>query len=380
MTTILSSAPSVDGFCDARFAHVEAAFQDNFAHRGELGAAVAIYHQDALVVDLWGGTRDAATGAHWQADTIILMMSVAKGISAACLAMVVDRGLIALDQPVARYWPEFGAKGKGAITVRQALGHLAGIPVTDLAQPGDIYHWDRMVRAIAGQKPLWKAGETQVYHSSTLGFIAGELVRRVTGRTLGTFLREEVCEPNGFDYFIGLKEAEQARCATVVPSQDNIVNAAKREPVDSIAYRMWQSVPVEEDYNSAPWRGMEIPSVNGHGTARAVAGIYNALIGGRLVSQATLADFLIEQKPHSAGTEQSRVRMAAGFMLNSPPHRPMGPNLSTFGHSGAGGSQAFADPIAGLSLCWSTNKMHNGTDIGPRATAILDAAYKSLTD
>ncbi len=185
----------IEGEHAARFEPVAQAFRENFATNAELGAAVAIYHRNELVVDLWGGVRDAASRSPWQRETITCMMSVAKGVSMTCLAMAADRGLIALDRPVADYWPEFAAQGKGETTVRQALGHLAGIPVTDLAEPGDIYDWEKMVKAVAGQKPLWPVGEVQVYHSSTLGFIAGELLRRVTGKTLGTFLAEEICSP-----------------------------------------------------------------------------------------------------------------------------------------------------------------------------------------
>ncbi|SEQ48990.1 CubicO group peptidase, beta-lactamase class C family [Devosia sp. YR412] len=375
------TVPQIGGHADPRFDAVAKAFRENFTQRDELGGAVAIYYRNALVVDLWGGIADKQRGAPWRADTLTLMMSVAKGVSAICVAMLVDRGQLTLDAPVSTYWPEFAADGKGEITVRQALGHLAGIPVTDLAAPGDIYHWDRMIAAIANQKPLWPVGEKQVYHSSTLGFIAGELVRRLTGKTIGTFLQDEICGPRGLDYFIGMNEAQQARCSTIVASANNVVNAAKREPKDSIAYRMWQAVPVEEDYNSALWRGEELPSVNGHGTARAVAGIYNAMIGPEpLVSAPTQAQFLTEQKARTTDSEGARLRMAVGFMLNSPPHRPMGPNLASFGHSGAGGSQAFADPVSQLSLCWTTNKMHDGNDIGPRAAAIIEAAYASISD
>lgn len=374
----------IEGHSAARFSPVAEAFRENFRSHGELGSAVAIYHRNELVVDLWGGTRDAASGAPWRQDTMACMMSVAKGVSMACVAMLAAQRLIDLDQPVAALWPEFAAGGKGAVTVRQALGHLAGIPVTDLAHPGDIYDWDAMTAAVAGQTPLWPAGEVQVYHSSTLGFIAGELVRRVTGKRLGAFLREYITGPIDADYFIGLAEEQLARCATMVPSADNIVNAAKREPRDSIAYRMWQAVPADEDYNSRLWRTSEIPSVNGHGTARGVAAIYNQLAAGvragaeALVPPPVLAEFLREQRASKPAPEGSRLRMAVGLMLNSPPHRAMGPNMETFGHSGAGGSQSFADPVAELSFCYTTNRMHNGTDTGQRATSLIEAAYRSL--
>ena len=267
--------------------------------------------------------------------------------------------------------------------MRQALGHLACIPALDGAREGEIYDWDAMVARIAGQSPLWPVGSRQVYHSATLGFMAGELVRRISGQTIGTFLRREITEKLDADFFIGLNPQEQRRCATMVASPGNTVNAGKRAPPDSLEARMWKPLPLEEDYNSALWRGREIPSVNGQGTARGVAKIYAALAdgsrfpGAAMPDAATLAPFLVEQKPDPIPPEGLRLRMAVGFMLNSPPGRSMGPHLETFGHTGAGGSQAFCDPVARIGFCYTTNKMHDGLDTGIRATSLIDALYTS---
>lgn len=379
MTARLSPAPGISGTCAPGFEPVRDAFAANFTERGEVGSAFAVYHRGRLVVDLWGGVRDATTGAPWEQDTLCLMMSVAKGVSAACLALAVDRGRLSLDAPVARYWPGFAAEGKADITVRQVMGHLAGIPVTDHAEPGDIYHPARMKAAIERQAPLWPVGTRQIYHSSTLGTIVSSLLEGATGSSVGTFLRTEIAGPLGADYHIGLSQDQIARCATVIGSANNVVNRAKRMPADTIEARIWKSLPATEDYNSDLWRRNEIPSVNGHGTARGVACIYDALLHrtGRpgLVSTATLAEFLTPQLPDPLPDEGQRLRMGLGFMLSSPPHRPMGPNLEAFGHSGAGGSQAFADPVADLSLCFTTNRMHDGDDMCPRTTALMDATY-----
>lgn len=374
----------VHGHVATGFEPVAEAFDRNLRDNGELGAAVAIYHKNKLVADLWGGLSDAQTGEPWSRDTIVMMMSVSKGIVATCMAMLVDRGDLELEKTVAQYWPEFAAAGKQNVTVRQALSHLACIPVTDHARPGDVYNWDRMVEAIALQGPLWPVATVQEYHSSTLGFIAGELLRRTTGETVGSFVRKNIQEPLEADFFFGLSQEEQRRCAKIVPSRNNVLNAAKLQPTDSIAYRMWQSIPVEEDYNSIQWRTNEIPSVNGHGSARAVASIYNCLSAGvkagaaPLVSAGVLEQFVTEQRPTDQNAPPGRLRMGVGFMLNTPPHRAIGPNMSAFGHSGTGGSQGFADPEAELSLCYATNKLHDGTDTGIRATSIIDSAYASL--
>ena len=371
----------VRGHCDPRFQPVLDAFRANFTAHGELGGAVAIYYSGEPVVDLWGGVRDQASGAPWQEDTIACMMSVSKGIAMICVAMLAARKQIALEQPMARYWPEFAQAGKERVTVREALGHLACIPTIDGAREGDYYDWSTMTAGIAAQRPLWPVGSRQFYHSATLGFMAGELVRRITGETIGTFLRREICTPLGADFFFGLTPEEQRRCATMGPSRGNSVNAAKHAPADTLEARMWKPLPADEDFNSEPWRAREIPSVNGQGTARAVARIYSALAGGgrfagiALPDAATLAPFLVEQKPDPIPSEGLRLRMAVGFMLNSPPGRSMGPNLATFGHSGAGGSQGFCDPVARIGFCYTTNKMQDGLETGIRATSLIDALY-----
>lgn len=372
----------VQGHCDPRFQPVLDAFRANFSGHGELGGAVAVYYAGEPVVDLWGGIRDAASGAAWERDTIACMMSVSKGIAMICVAMLAARGQIRLEERMAQYWPEFGQSGKELVTVRQALGHLAGIPVIDGAREGDFYDWRTMVDGIALQRPLWPVGSRQIYHSATLGFMAGELVRRVSSETIGTFLRREICDKLGADFFFGLTSEEQRRCATMVPSPGNTVNAGKRAPAGSLEARMWAPLPADEDFNSARWRGCEIPSVNGQGTARGVAKIYAALAGGdhfaglAMPDAATLAQFLAEQRPEPLPPEGLRLRMAVGFMLNSPPARSMGPNLATFGHSGAGGSQGFCDPVAKIGFCYTTNKMQDGLETGIRASSLIDALYR----
>lgn len=378
-------AVEIHGSSEPRFAAVREAFARNFANGQEQGAALAVYHRGRLVIDLWGGWRDAAGRQPWQSDTMACMMSVAKGVTTLCMGILHERGLLDLDARVTQYWPEFGQAGKEAVTVRQALGHLAGIPVLDNAQEGDFYDWQKMIRAIERQAPLWPPGTNQVYHSSTLGHIAGEILRRITGKSLGRFLRDEVSAKIGADYFIGLTPAEQARCAEMIPSPRNVVTAAKLGDQTTIAGRMWRPLPRDEDFNSTAWRASEIPSVNGHGTAKGVARIYGAVSHGgsidgqRVIDAAALAPFL--EVPGKAGKSEGSgltLRMGLGFMLNSPPHRNMGRSLRAFGHSGAGGAQSFADPDNAVGFCYSPNRMHDGTDMDPRANALIEATYAAL--
>jgi CubicO group peptidase (beta-lactamase class C family) len=374
----------VNGHCDERFLPVREAFIRNFRENGEVGAAVSVTLHGRPVVDLWGGIRDVATSAPWEADTMVCMMSVAKGVGTVALAMAYDRGLVDLDAPVAKYWPAFAAAGKEAVTVREACSHLAGVPVADAAPDGSIYDYEVMTAAIAAQAPLWPPGDMQVYHSATIGHIIGAIVEGATGVRLSRFLREQVAGPLGADYFIGLTPAEEARCATMIPSSNNLVSASKRAAPGSVEYRAFRPMPADEDFNSHLWRASEIPAVNGHGTPRGVARIYGALANGGTLDGVFLG------RPESftaLATEQSGgrvpnpgayLRMGIGFMMNSAPIRPMGPHKESFGFSGAGGAQAFADPVSGIGYCYGCNAMHDGRDIGVRAESLINATYAYL--
>jgi CubicO group peptidase (beta-lactamase class C family) len=369
------------GECHPAFLSIRKAFEQNFADHGELGAAVSVYHEGRQVVDLWGGLRDRERSLPWEADTICCMMSVAKGISAICLAILAERKLLTLDDRVSKYWPEFAASGKESVSIRQAMGHLACIPVTDLAAEGDIYDYPKMIAAIAAQRPLWPIATVQVYHSATLGFLAAEIIRRITGQTEGQFIRANLQQPLKADYFLGLRPEEIARCATMVRSPGNSINAAKAGDPESVEARMWRPLPADESYNSKRWRENEIPSVNGHGTARGVARIYGALANGgeidgvHVVDMDALAPFRDEQLPSPLPAVPQRLRMGVGFMLNTPPHRDIGPHMESFGHSGAGGSQAFCDPVDQIGFCYTTNLMQNGTETGIRADSLIKALY-----
>lgn len=374
----------VQGSCDPRFARVREAFERNFAEDGELGASVAVVLDGRSVVDLWGGHRDAARARPWERDTIACMMSVAKAVSALCVHILADEGRIDIDAPIARYWPEFAAAGKQDIPVRWILCHLAGIPAADAAARGDMYDWGAMTRAIAAQAPLWPPGSTRCYHSATQGFVLGELVRRVDGRSLGRFLRERVAGPLGIDYAIGLDAAAIARCADMIPAKGTIFDAAQRGDRESLLGRAWFPLAEGEDFNSDAWRRAEIPSANGHGNARAIARLYGALARGgevdgtRVIGREAL-ERAIELQWHGPSISSKLVfRTALGFFLSAPPDRPMGPNPRTFGHSGAGGAQGFADPDARLGFAYCPNRMHGGIDIGTRATRLVEAAFASL--
>lgn len=371
----------IHGRCDPAFAAVGEVFAENFRSRDEVGGAVCVYREGEVVVDLWGGWADEARTRPWQADTIVCMMSVGKGMAALCLWMLVDRGLIDLDAPVADYWPGFAGAGKGAITVRTVLTGKAGLLYTDHAPDGAGYDWDVMIRALELQAPEWEPGTDHGYHSATAGYLLGEIVRRVDGRPLDVFLREEVCLPLGADYGYGAAWADPARVADMLPNKDSHTFVQSRDPTTKMG-RAWRTRPDSEaHYNDPLMRSGLMPSTNGHGNARAVATIYAALAGGgtlgdvRLVSPAII-DRMREESWFGTCAMTDRVfRYGHGFFLNEPNMSPMGANPRAFGHPGAGGALGFADPENRIAFSYSPTRMCAGAGLGDRCAALSAAVF-----
>lgn len=379
MTDIVTA----NGHCDGRFAGVADAFAENFRSRGEVGAAVAVTLRGEPVIDLWGGFADSARTRPWADDTLVCMMSVAKAVTALCAAMAVDRELIAWDEPVARYWPEFAAAGKAEIPVRWVLDHRAGLAAITRAMPeGAAYDWGAMTGALAAQAPLAPPGASRAYHSVTLGYLVGELIRRTDGRSLGRFLAEEVCAPHGIDYWIGLPAVLHGQCAEFFGETAGTL--FDRSEPDSLMCRAMAQVP-PEDFNTARFRNAEIPSINGIGTARGVAKLFDGLAAGgvlggrRLLSAKALAEAASEQWFGKEDLLGHTRRMGLGFILGLPGHLAMGPSPRAFGHTGAGGAIGFADPDAGLGFAYAPNYMYSGPGISPRLSALVDALYAALS-
>ena len=379
------------GTYDPAFEPVAQAFLENYRVEDELGSACAVMVDGRPVVDVWGGWRDAARRQAWERDTIVCMMSVAKGVTAIAFNMLLDRGLVELDAPVARYWPEFAQNGKDGVLIRHLLDHTAGIPVltTNQLWPGAMYDREAIVGALAAQAPLWPPGTVAAYHVHHQGFLLGEVMRRVTGRTVGPFVREEIAGPLGADYQIGgMSSADQARCATVYPNMGARLFAAKDseapETLRALAFRQNPDEPWFDTLNSEAFRTAEIASGAGHGNARGVARIYAALsVGGtldgvRLMSPASIQTMITEQHNQLERLQDRPYHQALGVLLNTPEAVYMGPNPRAFGHHGIGGSIGFADPDAGVAFSYAVNKMHAVGDNGPRARRLIDALYACL--
>ncbi|WP_433930375.1 serine hydrolase domain-containing protein [Sorangium cellulosum] len=391
---------ALHGSCDPAFAPVRAAFAANFERFPELGAAVCVAVRGRVVVDLWAGFRDAARTAPWGGDTIVNVFSATKGAVALCAHALAERGALDLDAPVAAFWPEFAAAGKGHVRVAQLLDHSAGLPALRAEPPeGALYDWQAMTSALAAEEPFWEPGARHGYHAVTFGFLVGEVIRRARGRRVGAFLREAVAGPLGLDLHIGVGAEHDARIAEVPPMIAMVAGpgaggpggafaASLRDPTSltALAFTRPRDLVAPGFVNTARARRAEIPALNGHANARALARMYGALANGGALSDGG-ARVLSPQAIEAALAERSRgidavllaeSRFSLGFMLPSA-LRPFGRGPRTFGHPGAGGALGFADPDAGLGFGYTPNQtLASGEGGDPRWPALIDAVYACL--
>lgn len=382
--------PQIHGHCDERFAAVRSAFEANFRERDELGAAVTVLVDGQPVADLWGGWADGARTRPWEQDTLVNVWSTTKGPVALCAHILVDRGLLDLDAPVAAYWPEFAAAGKEAVLVRHLLSHRAGL--AGLRAPhtlAELYDWELTTARLAATEPWWEPGTRSGYHALTYGFLVGEVIRRVSGLLPGEFLRQEVTGPLGIDFTVGLPEKEAARVAElVVPKADRAQQAALFARMEPVAVASLLNPPTGAAAANTPeWREAEIPAANGHGTARAVAALYGILAGrGSFGGLRILSEEAAERVREGQGGCRDLV-LGAGFAHEteialgvwlSGPDASYGPNPRAVGHDGAGGSCGLADPENGIALGYVMNRMGPRIANDPRKTALVDAVYASL--
>ncbi len=275
----------LNGCFEPKYERVVEAFMANYREEDEVGSGLHIVRDAKSVVDIWGGWRDGARTREWQRDTLVCVMSVSKGIAALAFNMLIDRGLVAVDTPVAHYWPQFAENGKERLPVRYLLDHRSGLPIiTEPLWPGAIFDRAAMINALAAQAPLWEPGTTAAYQVTTQGFMLGEIMRRVTGRTFQPFVEQEIAGPLGVDFLMGgLSPRDQLRCAEVLPNLDAKLLAAKEEEKESLRARTMLQYPTEPWstlLNSRAWRESEIASGNGHGTACAIARIYGVFASG----------------------------------------------------------------------------------------------------
>ncbi|MEV0602942.1 serine hydrolase domain-containing protein [Streptomyces sp. NPDC050315] len=382
----------VHGTVEAGYEPVRDAFAANFAQRGERGAAVAAYRHGRKIVDLWAGAKnaDADDATPWQEDTATVIRSATKGVAAVVPLLLHQRGQLDLDAPVGTYWPEYKAAGKERTLVRHLLSHRAGVPVLDNPlTPAEAVDGVSGPAAVAAQAPAWEPGTDHGYHAQTYSWLLSELVLRVTGRTIGAFVAEEIAGPLGLDLWIGLPEAEAGRVGRLAeitpppaPEGSGLRVRPKRavaeayEDPTSLTRRAFAAISPHADENAPEFRAGQLPGSNGIATARALARLYAALIGPvdghpRLFAPATLT---LARTEESAGPDRTLIassRFGLGYMLHGPAAPLLAPG--SFGHPGRGGALAFADPESGLSFGYITNGMQKNVTADPRAQALVRA-------
>ncbi|MET8338347.1 serine hydrolase domain-containing protein [Streptosporangium canum] len=388
--------PRIGGDTAPGFEGVREAFAANLAGGQEVGAAVGVYLHGRKVVDLWGGIADPETGRRWERDTLQVVFSTTKGVTAACAHLLSQRGELDLDAPVAEYWPEFAANGKDRVPVRWLLTHQAGLPAIDHPiTPAEAIAWHPMVTALAAQRPFWEPGTEHGYHAHTYGWLVGEVVRRVTGRSLGTFLAEEIAAPLGLDLWIGLPETERHRVSRIVaapldldalaridldalPGPAREVMGAYADPT-SLTRRSMAVVTPPLNHDDPDEQAAEMPSTNGICTARALARFYAALIGEvdghRILASDILAAATAEQVSGTDRVLRVPVRIGTGFGLPTPDAFWYSP--TAFGFPGYGGSLGFADPANGLAFGYVMNHIQEGVP-DRRAASLLDAVHSAI--
>lgn len=376
----MAESPLIDGLCAAGFDAVRQAVRQNLAN-GDTGEAVTLFVDGESRVDLWAGHRDAARTVPWEEDTLVCMFSVGKPVAIIAVLMLADRGLLELDAPVAEYWPAYAQNGKQATTVRHVVTHMAGLPGVEGLPGGTAYEWDAMVAAIEQAAPYTPPGREGCYHTFSMGHLTGELVRRVTGRPIERFVREEIGAPLGIECLFGMTEDEIARCADIVhPDTDPWTDMVRDQ--NGLLGRLWTGLMdgTGEDFNSPRFRSLPQPACNFHGNPRGVARFLAALAGGgeldgcRLLDAASSRHFT--QQEAWAGTDLLGfpVRMSHGFMLSNE-MAPFSPRANAFGHVGLGGAFAFADPDVGVACAWASNRFATEPNIGPFARRVIEAVH-----
>ena len=373
----------ISGHCDERFAAVRDAFAENFAERGEVGAAVCVMIDGAVVIDLVGGFADE--GREWTHDTIVDVYSVGKAIVATLVLQLVDAGLIELDEPIASFWPEFAAGGKAKATVRMALCHQAGVPA--IRQPltnEDLRDWNRMTSALADTEAWFEPGSRHIYHTNTYGHLNGEIVRRVTGLTPGERLRDRA-DSLGADIWVGVPLDEQPRCAfvhwdPVRPLVSVDFSALEGETLMlALGYTNPPGYSSNGVVNSELWRSSQVPSTNTHASASGIAKWYAGIIGAGtepLVSPALVAEASRVQRTEFCPVLGEEVSFGLGYVRTNE-RRPLGTNPNSFGHFGTGGALGFADPDIGLSFGYAMNHVIPRWQ-STRNRALIDSLYRAL--
>ncbi|MCK5790137.1 MULTISPECIES: serine hydrolase domain-containing protein [unclassified Ketobacter] len=380
----------IHGQCAAGFEPVKEAFAELFESSGEAGSSCAVYVKGELTVNLWAG-RANQEGNAWQQDTLVNVFSVSKAVTALCVHKAVELGGLDLERPVADYWPEYGCQGKQRTLVKWLLNHKAGQPAMKTPLPGEaLYDWERMTSTLASEEPWWEPGTQHGYHMISYGWLVGEVFRRAVGISVGEFLREELAGPLGLDMCFGVAEQDFSRIAELqaasqlpAPGRVSLFNHVMTHPGSLTAAALTNPLTIMNGANTEAWRRAEIPSANLHATAAALATLFGKVAGREgVLTDASIAHCYREESKGEDPVLLTTTRFGPGFMLQQPGsiEAEFGPGPNAFGHPGAGGALAFADPDRELGFGYAMNQMGPYVLIDPRPRALVDALYQCLAD
>ena len=379
MTT---SSVTIHGDCDPRFETIRSVFANNFINDLDDGASLAVTLDGQLVVDLWAGVANIDLGTPWERDALTNVWSSTKNATALSVLALASRGEINLDAPMARYWPEFAAAGKDAVLVRHVMAHSSGLSGwTEPMSNDDLYDWDKATSLLAAQEPWWEPGTASHYHALTRGYLLGELVRRVSGQTIGAFLADELAGPLGAEVHIGLDQSLDSLVAPVIPP--TITRDLSILPPESITARTMTNplMRAEQAWDEA-WRRAEIPSANGHANARGMARLLAILacegeVDGKRFLSAEIANRVFEEQTNGSGSPMMPIRFGIGYGLTSA-LVPFGPNPRTCFWGGWGGSLVLVDLDARMTIAFMMNRMGQAVVGDARATGAIKEVFKVL--
>ena len=378
----------IHGTCDAAFHAVRDAFRNNFAEHGEIGASVCITVNGVKVVDLWGGYSEPGRTSLWQENQLVNAFSIGKGVTAVVAAQCVANGLITYETRVASIWPEFAVHGKEELTLRDLLGHRAGLPaIRKRLAPNAMFDWKLMTDTLATEKPWWTPGAEHGYHVNTYGFLVGEVLRRATKKSVGQLISELIASPIAADIYLGTPSHLHSRIADYEWPSDPFPEAEpagldEEQLLQFNTYYNPSGLSGAGVVNTAPWRIAEMPSTNVHASARAIATLYTSLAHGGTHNNVTLLPTeVLDIASSEVSIGDDRIlhrtsRFGHGFQLPIP-ERGFGPNVQSFGHFGAGGSVGFCDPTAKVGFGYVMNQMGPRWQ-NPRNRALIDSLYSAL--
>ncbi|MCB1645883.1 MAG: beta-lactamase family protein [Pseudomonadales bacterium] len=375
----------IQGYCDEKFAAIRTVLADSLESGADLGVSFAATVNGEMVVDLWGGHLDEEKTQPWQENTIVNVYSTTKTMSFLCALVLADRGQLDFDAPVASYWPEFAANGKADVPVWHLMNHAAGLSgIDEPTETADLYDWDKICGLLAAQKPWWEPGSATGYHALTQGYLIGEVVRRISGKSIGQFFQDEIAAPLQADFFIGVPASEFHRIGNLIPPGGGNARLAVPGDPQSIANRTFANPAAGAlESRTEAWRKAEIPAANGHGNARSVARLQAPLacggeaFGVRLMSPETAAAVM---QSRISGTDLVLgvpASFGLGFGLNNPA-APLSPNANTCYWGGWGGSVILVDQDARATVSFVMNKMHQGLVGDMRSANLVKAFYEAL--